>query len=480
MSVGLHEQLRSLVSAECYQTWFKDLALLDISGGTMQVRAPNRFVRSWLESHYQKELLRAGAALSNDVQAIQFSTAPTPVAQATRVAELVAKSALPPNRATVDGLHVASHLADVSTPSDIMRQLPLSPKYRLENFVVGKSNRVPYVAAHSVAESPGKVYNPLYIHGAHGLGKTHLLHGIAHLWMEQRPPLRMICISCEEFTNAYLRALQARRLDAFRARLRNCDALLMDDAQFLGGREKTQEEFLYTFDTLKHAGKQIVICANVAPRDIKRLDPKLAARFQSELVARLDPPEPALRIELLRAKAKARGVTLSQDAAEVFAAHVADNVCELEGVVCKMLALASAMRHAGAGLPDGVSADGDLVAPAAASDRELAIRALRELGYLRAGPPTLSDVLEAVSRHYTISADDLRSGKRFAGIAHARHVGMFLSKLVTPHGVAEIGRFYGNRNHATVLHACRKVGELAKRDEHVQAEVEALRQVLGG
>jgi len=349
----------------------------------------------------------------------------------------------------------------VADPAKIVapRRVNLSPAMRLETFLVGRCNRVAHAAAHSVAETPSAVYNPLFIHGAHGLGKTHLLQGIGHLLKERVPALNVGYFSCEEFTNLYVYAVQNKRLDTFRAEFRGYDALLIDDVQFLGGKDKTQDEFLHTFDALRHSGKQVVVSADTAPRDIKRLDQKLVTRLQSGLVAVLEKPEARLRAELLREKSRLRGLSLAPDVAEAMAAQIDSNVRELEGAVCKLMALAAA--------------------EAKAPDRELALIALRELGYIRSGPLTLADILAAVTQRFGMSADEIRSGKRHASLVHARHVGMYLSKALTSQSIAEIGRFYGNRDHATVLHATQKLADLLKRDENLRLEIQSLRQVLG-
>jgi chromosomal replication initiator protein len=335
----------------------------------------------------------------------------------------------------------------------------LSSTLTFPTFISGKCNRIAYAAAQTVAETPATVYNPLFLHGAHGLGKTHLLQAIGNGLRERAPKSHIAYVSCEEFTNAYLTALQNRRLDSFRARYRNCHALLMDDVQFLVGREKTQEEFLYTFDALRHSNKQVVLCAPTPPREIKRLNPLLATRFQSGLVARLEVPDAAMRVAVLCAKANARNLSLTQDVAEILAAHIHGNMCELEGSVCKLMALAAADKRA--------------------PDRDLALLTLRELGYLHSGPLHLQDILNSISHHYSISPDEIRSDKRHASLVHARHVGMYLSTLLCSHSVSEIGRFYGNRDHATVLHAVKKVTAAIKHDEVLKHELQSLRQVLG-
>ena len=452
------QHVRSSVSAECYNTWFKDLSIQSAEGSSVCFCAPNRYVKHWLESHYKKELLRSVSALLPEAKTVELSVvngtrAPDSSALLSKVLDQAMPSTLRNNNkpAFANGRQ--------REESSVLRLPPLSAALRLESFLVGRSNRVAHSAAQSISESPASVYNPLFVHGAHGLGKTHLLQGIAHLLRERSPAVNAICISCEEFTNAYVSAVQNKNLDAFRSHFRTCDALLMDDVQFLGGREKTQEEFLHTFDALRQSHKQVVLCADTAPREIKRLDQKLITRFQSGLSAQLEAPETQLRVELLNKKAKDRGCHLSVEVTAVLAAHIERNVRELEGVICKLMALAAA--------------------EAQTPDRELAIRTLRELGYLNSGPLTLQDVLAAVVHHSRISADEIRSDKRHAPLVRARHLGIYLSKILTPFSAAEIGRFYGHRDHATVVHAARKLSDQIKRDENLRKEVHMLRQILG-
>jgi len=460
MQTSILEQVRGAVSQECYQIWFKDLSILGIEGSVVRVSVPNRYTKHWLETHYKKEILRAVAALMPEVKSVELL-----VQSSVRVDT---DPAVTLSRALENSIPAALHSSARNenqnfnpSPSrpEVIRQLPLSHRLRLDTFLAGKSNRVAHAAAQSVGESPASVYNPLFIHGAHGLGKTHLLQGISHLLIERSPPLNVIYLSCEEFANAYIGAVQNKRLDAFRSRMRSCDALVIDDIQFLGGKERTQEEFLYTFDALRQAHKQIVISADAAPKEIKRLDGKLIARLCSGLVARLESPEPALRVALIQDKARERALHLAPDVTELLASHIENNVRELEGAVCKLMALAAAEQKA--------------------PDRELAMLAMRELGYLRSGPLTLQDILSAVSERFHCTADDLRSSKRHAGLVRARHIGMFLSKILTSQSVADIGRFYGNRDHATVLHATKKMSELLKRDDVIKDDIHGLRQVLG-
>ncbi len=459
MSTSILQNVRAAVSAECYRAWFQDLTVREIDGHIIHLSVPNRYVKHWLESHYKKELLNAALVIAPEVREVQVSVvvAPRAADSSMQLAQVLDQAI--PKAAPAELRNARNNLSTREMNPGLSRRLPFSPAMRLESFSVGKSNRIAHSAAQSVAESPGTVYSPLFIQGAQGLGKTHLLQGIGHLLIERVPALNVIYTSCEEFTNAYVWGVQNKKLDAFRAAYRSCDALLIDDIQFLSGKDRTQEEFLHTFDSLRNGHKQIVLAADVAPRDIKRLDPRLVARFQTGLVARVDAPDQELRGTLIKEKARSRGLSLPPDVGAVLASHIENNVRELEGAVCKLMALAASEGRA--------------------PDRELAIHALRELGYLRSGPLTLQDILQAVVQRYHVSADEVRSSKRHASLVHVRHIGMYLSKLLTSQSVADIGRFYGNRDHATVLHAARKMGDLVKRDDNVRQEVQVLRQLLG-
>ncbi len=467
----LLNELKNRLSHECFQTWCKDLSVASVDGGVMRVNVPNRYVKLWLEDHYKQDLVSAATCVSPDVSRVELCLTAAAIPETLpSIGSVLEKAIAPPG-----SLHNGSGV-DRNRPSrETVRITNLSPKFKLDGFVIGKANRVAFAAAQSIAETPGTLFNPVFLHGGQGLGKTHLLHGIGHLLIERG--LNIVHITCEEFANAYISAVQNKRLDSFRARFRSCDALLVDGIEFLTGREKTQEEFLHTFDALHSARKQIVLCSNPSPREIKKLDPRIAARFESGLVARLDAPDHALRMGVLAAKAKSRELELDAEVLELLATHVESSIGALEGAICKLMALTAAERvHNGHGADNngnGHSAERKL------PDRELTLVALRELGYLRSGPVTLDDILNVVSRHYHASPDELRSEKRYAALVRARHMGMYLSKMLTSHSVSEIGRFYGNRDHATVLHAARKIADELKRDENMRHDLQTLRQVLG-
>jgi len=291
------------------------------------------------------------------------------------------------------------------------------------------------------------------------MGKSHLLQGIAMGMRERGQAGRVVYVSGEIFANGYLEALQKKNLDAFRAYLRDCSALIFDDIHFLEGKVKTQEELLYTVQYLRAAGRQVVFGSVLSLNQLTRLNPALLEIIRSGLVLHLDAPEFDLRIKLLFALAKRRNWQLDEETARIIATHVDRSVGALEGVLCKMFALAFGSESQ--------------------ASPELALVALRNLGHIHNGPLRLSDVLEACAKFYSLSSPEICSDKRAGPLVHARHMAMHLAKTLTSHTTVEIGRFFGNRDHTSVLHAVRKVSGLLKREPQIREEYAAIKQALG-
>lgn len=460
---SLLEQVQATVSRESYDTWFRRLSFLDWNGACLRLSAPNRYVKEWIESHYQNELLSAARSIAPETVSTEICLVPTPLtgglglsASAEHVDPV--EHAVPAPMPSSPGRPAGDSALGRDSREGAENHRP-ALAYRIDSFVVGSCNRLAHAACQTVVESPALAYNPLVIHGDHGLGKTHLLQSVAHALQARSPGQRVRVLSCEEFGNGFVYALQTRKIDAFRGEFRKCHALLVDDLQFLGGKEKTQDEFLHTIDHLRHMGRQLVFSCHVHPREIKHLNPRITERLQSGLVTRLAPPTFETRVELLRIKARQRALLLPAALAEILALRVERSVRELEGVICKLAALCATERQA--------------------PDKELALLALRELGYLREGPLALEEILEAVVQRYNQDADEIRSARRHAGLVRARHLSMYLAKQLTSFSLGEIGRFFGNRDHSTVLQAVRKVTGQIKLDEALRAEVQALRRILG-
>lgn len=443
---ALRAELARTLPRESYEAWFDHLALQSWEGGRLALNAPNRYAKTWIEEHFPRELLAAARTVVPETEHVELAVQALP------------SSNPRPLEGILQGL-----VADVSSSMGLPLRAPPAthrpaPNFTFASFVVGPSNRVAFAACQAVLEGLGQVYNPLVLCGEQGVGKTHLLEALGRELRERRPGQRILVVTCEEFVNGYLRALQDRKLEGFRGEYRRAHALLVDGVHFLAGKERTQEEFLHTYDALLQAGSQLVLTCAAHPREIRRLDERLAARFQSGLLARLTPPACEMRVELVRAKAAARKLQLQDDTCQVIAMRV-ERVRELEGAVCKLAALAAAE-----GRPP---------------DHALALTALRELGYLRDGPLSLDEVLSAVARRGNLSPDEIRSDKRLAAFVRARHLAMCLARQLTSFSLSEIGRFFGNRDHATVFHALNKMARELERDAELRAEFELLKRSLG-
>jgi chromosomal replication initiator protein len=325
--------------------------------------------------------------------------------------------------------------------------------------VIGSSNRVAHAACIAVTENPAAVYNPLFVYGGAGLGKTHLLQGICHAARESNPNAAIAYVSCEEFVNGYINAIQAHRLEEFRAHYRSLDLLAMDDIHFLGAKTRTQDEFLHTFDVLRNMGKQVVLSSDAHAREIAALQGKLADRFLQGLTARISPPDFETRVAILRRKAEHRGLRLVDKLIEEIARLVVSNVRELEGALAKIAAQVAT---------DGREADLPLVRAA-----------LREFVTSREGPVSFDEIAHAVESQFGVSVSDLRSRKRTRKVLRPRQVAMYAARHTTDHSLAEIGAFFGGRDHATVIHADKRVREELSLDPALRQQLENVFRTIG-
>jgi chromosomal replication initiator protein len=328
----------------------------------------------------------------------------------------------------------------------------LSPKYKFENFVVGTSNQFAHAAALGAAEAPGKTYNPLFIYGGVGLGKTHLMHAIGHSIKQNNRHLRVAYLSSEKFMNELINAIRYDKTQSFRDKYRSIDVLLMDDIQFLAGKERTQEEFFHTFNTLHNDQKQIVITSDCPPREIPTLQERLHSRFEWGLIADIEPPDLETKIAILKRKADLDGIDLPNDVAFFIANKVKSNIRELEGSLVRLLAISS-LREA----PISIM---------------LAQDALRHLiDDNNHEGLTIERISKLVASQYKMSLEELKSKNNARQIAVPRQVAMYLCKRLTKHSFPEIGREFGGKHHTTVMHSVEKIGELIKKDRALHKSV---------
>jgi chromosomal replication initiator protein len=339
--------------------------------------------------------------------------------------------------------------------------LPLNPDYVFETFVTGPCNRLPHAACFAAAEKPGTSYNPLFIHGGVGLGKTHLLQAVCQKVMESNPNARILYLSCDSFINQFVTAIQHGDMNTFRYRFRNLDMLVIDDIHFLGGdRERSQEEFFHTFNTLYQQHKQIILSADCPPSEIPELEERLVSRFNWGMVARIDKPCYETRIAILKKKARLRGLELADDVVCHIAAKVENNTRELEGAITKL--------------------QGMQLLTSGQIDLEMARQALGEAITPDQKRVTIQQILDAVTKYYNVRLSDLQSKRRHKSIAFPRQVCMYLARRHTRYSLEEIGGYFGGRDHTTVLHAVRTVGDDCQTDREVAKQLNYLETQLNG
>ena len=355
----------------------------------------------------------------------------------------------------------------ISTPSDegaerpawLDEQMLLSPDYTFGSFVIGPGNRLAHAAAQAVAQKPGRAYNPYFIHGGVGLGKTHLLHAICQELLRAQPNLRLCYISCNAFMDLFHEAVRAGRMNDFRNRFRTADVLVIDDIHFLSKHEQTQEEFFHTFNALYQLGKQIILSSDAAPTEIPDLEERLTSRFAAGLVARIERPCFETRISIIKSKAELHGVALPDDVPSYIAAKIDTNIRELEGALTRVRGYAMA-----AGQPITL---------------ELAKQALDGESSSRSGnAPSLQSIIESVTRFYDVKLTELLSKRRHKSIAMPRQVCMYLARKHTRFSLEEIGGYFGGRDHTTVMHAVRTIEQKVGADSKLQAEVNRIEQDL--
>ena len=431
--------LRSRLSADTYNLWFAPLRACAQSDNSLVLEVPNDFCGIWLKDNYTG-LLRDVVALASGQQLeIQFkagvnSAAAKPASPETRSAK-VTVSRPPPGR------------NDPLSP-----EAGFNPKNTFDTFVVGDNNNFAHAAALAVAQSPGKAYNPLFLYGGAGLGKTHLLHAIGHQVAKQSPQARAAYVSCEQFTNDYIDGIQNNQLARFRKKYRQTDVLLIDDVQFLAGKERIQEEFFHTFNALHEARKQIVLSCDRPASELQNLEQRLVSRFEWGLVTDLQPPDGEVRLAILRKKAQIAGMELPEEIMSFLANRIRSNIRRLEGALIRVVSYAALTSKK--------------------LSLELVESLLREILHAEDHHAiSIAVIQKKVAEHFDIRLADMSSKHRPENIAFPRQIGMFLSRQMTQGSLSAIGEAFGGRDHGTVLHACRLVRDRMEVDAHIRGLV---------
>jgi chromosomal replication initiator protein len=446
--------LKGRLNQQTLDTWFSPIQFesLDSSQHVLRLRAPNQIVKDWVVSNYGKVL----AESLNEVRLSGYSVGWVVGRVSGWVPEQIA---LPPDetQTLIDSDEVP--LVTVSEPVVAAPEPSLSAKYTYESFVVGSCNQFAHAASLAVAEAPGRTYNPLYLYGGVGLGKTHLMHACGHAIKARNQHLKLCYISSERFMNDLINAIRYDKTQSFREKYRSVDVLLIDDVQFMAGKERTQEEFFHTFNALYDQQKQIVISSDCPPREIPTLEERLHSRFEWGLIADIEPPDLETKIAILKRKGDLIGVSIPDDVAMFIAGRVKSNVRELEGSLVRLIAIAS-LR-------------GEPISKSLAQDAIRNIAKEEESGVV-----TIQQIQKLVASTYKLTIDELISKNNARQISHPRQVAMYLCKHLTKHSYPEIGRAFGGKHHTTVIHSVEKIEALVATDETLQRLISELSESL--
>jgi len=413
--------------SELVRNWFDELRILGVDRGHLSIEAGGAAQHAYLQNQCREAFTQAAQATTGRLLAVTF-----------------ARPAASASDATV-------HAAD--------EPLVLNEEYTFESFVAGPCNKLAHAASLAVAKNPGRQYNPLFIYGSVGLGKTHLLQAVCHEILAAAPAARILYMSCERFINQFIEAVELGTIHDFRYRYRNVDVLAIDDVQFLANKDSSQEEFFHTFNTLYQGQKQIILSSDRPPNEIETLTERLISRFSWGLVAGIDRPCFETRMAIIRKKARLKNITLPEEVVSFLAREIESNTRELEGAITKLQGLAM--------LGDG----------------QMTMELARKVVPGRPGPArelTIDQIVEAVTRHFDVKVTELQSKRRNKALALPRHVCMYLARRLTRRSLEEIGGYFGGRDHSTVLHAARTIQRMSESDPYVRAALESIARSLTG
>ena len=434
-------RLQQSISESAYDTWFADAEPVRLNKGALVVGVPNEFTRDWIESHFHGFVSSAAQEAAGRDVSVSFT-----------VADRVATGRQPPRTPVAEPRERDTDLGFREGP-----EVELNPKYTFDLFVIGSSNRFAHAAALAVAEAPAQAYNPLFIYGGTGLGKTHLLQAIGHYVRQHSRRLTMRYVTSETFMNDFIDSLRDKRIEGFKRRYRNYDVLLIDDIQFFEGKERIQEEFFHTFNSLYEGGAQIIISSDRPPREIATLEERLRSRFEWGLLTDIQPPDLETRIAILRKKVNTERIAVTDPEVLTFiAGRVSSNIRELEGALTRVVAFSSLTdRSMTVDLAEQVLKD---VFPQGDAAPEV----------------TIPKIQEAVSERFGVTLEELVSPRRSQAVAYPRQVAMYLSRELTDSSLPKIGKEFGGRDHTTVIHATSKITRLIREDRSVYNLVQEL------
>jgi chromosomal replication initiator protein len=427
------EYVRQSITEVEYHTWFEKIQPLGVVNGSLELGVPTSFFKGWIEDHYAELLTEALTRLGAQTPRFELRVVP--------------------------GKPVQEDIFSASTPAKPQEaRARLNPKYIFENFVVGQNNNLAHAAAVAVAESPGNAYNPLFIYGGVGLGKTHLMHAVGHSVAQRFPDKKIEYVSTETFTNELINAIREDRMTEFRDRYRSVDLLLVDDIQFIAGKERTQEEFFHTFNALYEARKQIILSSDRPPKDILTLEARLRSRFEWGLITDIQPPDLETRVAILKMNSEYRNMRIPEEVLEYIAKQITSNIRELEGALMRVIAYASL---------NGVQLS-----------KAVAIKALSDVFSASETSQSPEEILKAVAEHYNLKLEEVRGAGRRKEVVIPRQIAMYLIREMTHASLPEIGQFFDGRDHTTVLYAIQKIQESLDTDPSIQQAIKGIKERL--
>jgi len=433
------EDIKSKINLPTYKTWFEHITPLTLKKNLLTISVNSSFAKEWLESRYLNLLSSSIKKVTNDSCKLKIVTNPNyPKSTASYYDEYINEN--------VESARSYNKKADLST---------FNTKYSFDTFVVGNGNRFACTASLAVSEKPGKTYNPLFIYGGVGLGKTHLLHAIGQYTAQLHPEKTVKYVSAEKFLNDFINALRYKNILAFKDSYRNNDVLLVDDIQFLEEKEASQEEFFHTFNTLHDTDRQIILSSDRPPRSISTLEERLRSRFEWGLVTDIKPPDLETRLAILKKYSEREEIVVSNDILNFIAEKITSNIRELEGALTRIVAFASLTKSK----PDLTIAK-NILKDILPDDIEQRV--------------SIQKTIKEVSRYFSISINDILSAKRNKFISHARQLAMYLSRELTSSSLPRIGKAFGNRDHSTVIYAVNKISNLINKDRNVYVQIQEI------
>ncbi|MBS57039.1 MAG: chromosomal replication initiator protein DnaA [Rickettsiales bacterium] len=447
---SLKKNIKKIVGDTAYNNWLKHLYFISLENKTISFAVPTKFLRDWIVNNYADKIKLEAKKFIEDIETIKFLVKPVGGRVVPGTARIIKNN----DNHGKSSMDIRSN--QTSYPNDF--GAPLDPRFTFENFVVGKPNELAFAASQRIAEAEKVSFNPLFLYGGVGLGKTHLMHAIGWKIKEQRPDRKVIYLSAEKFMYQFVRALRYKDTSAFKEQFRSIDVLMIDDVQFISGKDNTQEEFFHTFNALIEQNKQIVISADKSPSDLDGVQERLKSRLGCGLVADIHPTTYELRLGILIEKAQKRGVEIPPKVLEFLSHRIVSNVREMEGALNRLVAHATLV---------GTSIT-----------VETAQTVLQDLLKSNNKKITIEEIQKKVAEHFNIRLTDMHSPRRSRSVARPRQIAMYLAKSITSRSLPEIGRKFGGRDHTTVMHAVKKIEELKHQDNNFNEDIELLKRLI--